>query len=227
MSVITDLRENLADVLDAVGPGHPTLCEGWDTEDLLAHLILRETRPDAALGIFLRPLSGRTGRMMRERAGDMSSAEGYARGVREFRRAHPLTRRASKVDEAMNFAEYVIHREDARRGSPETRRLAEQVGPFAPDEQRRVWETLRPPLAMFAKDYPDGLELVGTDAEGTAALGSRVIRRPASDSRLSGLVQRVVRAPSAGRPTMLEGEPVDLLLYLSGRREAARVAEKG
>ncbi|WP_165313177.1 maleylpyruvate isomerase family mycothiol-dependent enzyme [Rothia halotolerans] len=227
MSVITDLRENLADVLDAVGPGRPTLCEGWDTEDLLAHLILRETRPDAALGIFLRPLSGRTGRMMRERAGAMSSAEGYARGVREFRRARPLTRRAAKVDEAMNFAEYVIHREDARRGSPEAQRLAAEVGPFAPDEQRRVWRTLRPPLAMFAKDYPDGLELVGTDGEGGAALGSRVIRRPASESRLGGLVQRVVRAPSAGRPTVLEGEPVDLLLHLSGRREAARVTEKG
>ncbi|MCP3425750.1 maleylpyruvate isomerase family mycothiol-dependent enzyme [Rothia sp. AR01] len=224
MTVITDLRENLADVLEAVGPGSPTLCEGWDSQHLLAHLLLRETRPDAAAGIFLPPLKDRTERLLQERAEAMADPEGYARGVAEFREASPLSRRSARVDAAMNFVEYVIHREDARRGSAEATRRAAGVGPFAPDERQRVWDQLRPPLAMFAKDYPDGLELVGTDSEGRPALGSRTIRRPAAQSRVGGLVQRVVRAPSEGTFTVLEGEPVDLLLYLSGRQGAARVS---
>ena len=36
----------LADLLEAEGPEAPTLCEGWSTRDLAAHLIVRERRPE-------------------------------------------------------------------------------------------------------------------------------------------------------------------------------------
>ena len=38
-------RAELCDLFDKVGPQAPTLCEGWDTHDLAAHLWIRETDP--------------------------------------------------------------------------------------------------------------------------------------------------------------------------------------
>ncbi|WP_010474195.1 maleylpyruvate isomerase family mycothiol-dependent enzyme, partial [Streptomyces somaliensis] len=53
----------LADLLEAVGPEAPTLCDGWTTRDLAAHLVVRERRPDAAAGVLLEPLRGRLERV--------------------------------------------------------------------------------------------------------------------------------------------------------------------
>ena len=52
-NVAQTMRRELCDALLTVGPDAPTLCEGWTTRDLATHLIVRETRPDAALGIDL------------------------------------------------------------------------------------------------------------------------------------------------------------------------------
>src|SRR5262245_9679824 len=38
-------RAALCDLLDRVGPDRPTLCEGWTTNDLAAHLWVRESDP--------------------------------------------------------------------------------------------------------------------------------------------------------------------------------------
>ena len=35
----------LADLLETAGPDAPTLCEGWTTRDLAAHVVVRERRP--------------------------------------------------------------------------------------------------------------------------------------------------------------------------------------
>ena len=53
MSVASDERAALCDLLDELGPDQPTLCEGWQTRDLAAHLVVREHRLDAAPGILL------------------------------------------------------------------------------------------------------------------------------------------------------------------------------
>ena len=52
-------RLQLCDELDRLGPDAPTLCEGWDTRDLAAHLVIREGRPDLAVGTVVPFLSGR------------------------------------------------------------------------------------------------------------------------------------------------------------------------
>ena len=44
-------RGRLCDLLLVVGPDHPTLCEGWTTADLAAHLVIRERKPLAGPGI--------------------------------------------------------------------------------------------------------------------------------------------------------------------------------
>ena len=50
MSYSREERRALCELLDETGPDAPTLCEGWTTGDLAAHLVLRERRPDAAAG---------------------------------------------------------------------------------------------------------------------------------------------------------------------------------
>ncbi len=44
-------RGRLCDLFLEVGPDSPTLCEGWTTADLAAHLVIRERKPLAAPGI--------------------------------------------------------------------------------------------------------------------------------------------------------------------------------
>ena len=46
-------RERFCDALELAGPVAPTLCEGWLTRDLAAHVVLRERRPDLAAGILV------------------------------------------------------------------------------------------------------------------------------------------------------------------------------
>ena len=106
-------RAALADLFDRLGPDVPTLCEGWDTHDLLTHLITRERRMDATIASGIKPLAGW--------AKDV--ARGYhrrpwAEEVQLFRDGpqwfNPVNLTA--VDSLFNTGEYFIHHEDARRG---------------------------------------------------------------------------------------------------------------
>src|SRR5262249_34148163 len=108
-------RLALADALLAAGPDAPTLCEGWATRDLAAHLVLRERRPDAGAGIVLKPLAGHTKRVQDR------LASGDCRALAE-RGPHPPALslvRLSAVEEAMNLVEFFVHHEDVRRGTPD------------------------------------------------------------------------------------------------------------
>ncbi|GGM43415.1 TIGR03085 family metal-binding protein [Dactylosporangium sucinum] len=103
-------RAALADSLLAAGPDAPTLCAGWATRDLAAHLVLRERRPDAAAGILLRPLAGHTRRVQERLAKtDYTALVGRVRTPPAW---------IKPVDEAMNIVEYFIHHEDVRRARP-------------------------------------------------------------------------------------------------------------
>ncbi|MFZ9360371.1 MAG: hypothetical protein ACO249_03425 [Candidatus Nanopelagicales bacterium] len=53
-------RNAICQTLRQLGPDQPTLCQGWNTRDLLVHLIVRENRPDAAVGLFVPFLSSYT-----------------------------------------------------------------------------------------------------------------------------------------------------------------------
>src|ERR1700710_2758128 len=63
MTLAQTERAALADLFTERGPDQPTLCEGWDTGDLLAHLLVRERRIDAAAGVMIKPLAGWTARV--------------------------------------------------------------------------------------------------------------------------------------------------------------------
>ena len=127
-------REALADLLLALGPDAATINEGWATRDLAAHLVIRERRPDASLGIMLRSLRGYS-----ERVRLAAAAQPYDELVGRVRHApwwsplsNPLT------DELINLAEFFIHHEDVRRAQPDWRPRELSTG-----MQAALWQRTR------------------------------------------------------------------------------------
>ena len=102
-------RQSLCDLLVDRGPDAPTLCEGWLTRDLAAHLVVRERRPDSGPGLVWRPLAGYTEKV-RQTARDHTSWEEL---VETVRRGPPWPLRP--FDGPMNTVEFFIHVEDVRR----------------------------------------------------------------------------------------------------------------
>ena len=108
-------RERLADALVEAGPDAPTLCEGWTTRDLAAHVVIRERRPDAAGGIMFKPLSG-WNEAVRQSYRDRYD---YADLVAKARRPPRWSLlELPALDEAWNLIEFFVHHEDVRRGRP-------------------------------------------------------------------------------------------------------------
>src|SRR4249920_1963812 len=107
MSLTSIERAELAHLLDALGPDAPTLCEGWATRDLAAHLVLREGRPDASAGIAIKPLAGWTTHVQHR----LAATDDWAHLVERFRSGPPLVSlfRLPGVDESWNGFEFLVH----------------------------------------------------------------------------------------------------------------------
>jgi uncharacterized protein (TIGR03085 family) len=105
-------RSALCDLFLEVGPDAPTLCEGWTTRDLAAHLVVRERRPDAAAGIVVPPLA-RYGENIRR----TEAARPWEELVELVRRGPPRWNpmRVDAVDRIANSVEFFVHHEDVRR----------------------------------------------------------------------------------------------------------------
>ncbi len=103
-------RAGLSALLAEVGPEAPTLCGGWHTRDLLAHLILRESRLDAAPGILVPALSGYTDRVQADVA-----ARAWPELLEQFRSGPPLLSPYRLLDAQVNAMEFFVHHEDVRR----------------------------------------------------------------------------------------------------------------
>jgi len=106
-------RLGLVEVFRSLGPSAPTLCEGWRTADLLAHLVLRERKPVAALGILVPSLSARTEQMTLELASDFEA------NIRLFESGPPSWNPMRYLDALVNGSEMLIHHEDVLRAQPE------------------------------------------------------------------------------------------------------------
>jgi uncharacterized protein (TIGR03085 family) len=168
MSVSSDERAALCDLFDELGPDQPTLCDGWETRDLAAHLVVRERRPDSAPGILLKPFAGYTKRVQ----------DSYGR--RPWRELVDLVRggppawwptRIPAVDNVVNSIEFFIHHEDARRGQ-------EGWTPREPDAERDavLWTGLRRTAKMTLRRSPVGLVLRRPDgAEIVAKRGPNTV----------------------------------------------------
>ena len=115
-------RARLCTVLTESGQDAPTLCEGWLTKDLAAHLYVREHRPLAMPGIML------GGAFAKLTAASMASAlrrYGYAGLVVRVRSGPPLAWRP--FDEPANAVEFFVHTEDISAFLPGTLRRLTSV----------------------------------------------------------------------------------------------------
>lgn len=118
-------RRELADELLRLGPDHPTLCGDWTTRDLVAHLVIRERRPDAGPGILLPPFAGWTRRVQ-----DREARRDFGDLVRDIRSGPPIwSPLALPPLRGVDVQEYFVHHEDVRRAQegwaprpPETER---------------------------------------------------------------------------------------------------------
>ncbi|MDO5029242.1 MAG: TIGR03085 family metal-binding protein [Corynebacterium sp.] len=103
-------REALANLLLAVGPNAPTLCEGWTTRDLANHLYIRENRPDAAGGMFVKALTDRLNSVTAE-----VDQMPYAEVVGKWGSGAPKWNPMKWADKYVNTVENFVHHEDVRR----------------------------------------------------------------------------------------------------------------
>ncbi|WP_320779369.1 TIGR03085 family metal-binding protein [Streptomyces sp. CRN 30] len=151
----------LADLLEAVGPDAPTLCDGWHARDLAAHLVVREHRPDAAAGLLLKPLASRLDKAMTEFA-----AKPYEELVQLVRTGPPRFSPFSlkQIDEAANVVEFYVHTEDVRRAQPDwTRRELDAVF------QNTLWSRLERTARLSGRKAPTGLVLRRPDGQTVVA----------------------------------------------------------
>jgi len=129
-------RRELCTLLDDLGPDAPTLCEGWRTADLAAHLVVRERDPRSGPGILLGErfpkLEAYTTKLM-----ERVKAKGYGVAVDKIRTGPPFGPfKMPGLRTLINLQEYVVHFEDVRRANglaPRTDR---------PDLDAKIWSLL-------------------------------------------------------------------------------------
>ena len=188
-------RGQLADLLDERGPDAPTCCEGWTTAHLAAHLVVRDSRPDAMPGFAVErfrsanPLS----RWAHRTEDRLRTTTPYADVVGRVRSGPPSWSPVTlpAVDRLLNTSEFVIHHEDVRRAQAG---WAPRALPLR--DQDQLWGN----VTAFARLARRPLVLRRSDATGV-------------EHRVGG----------SGPLRILTGEPLELLLWLSGRRSVARV----
>lgn len=167
-------RGALCDLFMETGPDAPTLCQGWTTADLAAHLVLRERRPDAAAGILVRPLRAYADKTQRS----IRDGRSWPELVSLVRSGPPPLLRP--LDEPVNAVEYLVHHEDVRRAGPgaEPRMLD-------PGFEAMLWRRVRG-LALLARHrVPCALTLVAP-SHGTIVVrrGERPVTLTANPSEL-------------------------------------------
>lgn len=198
MTLAQDLRQHVADLLDRVGPDAPTLCEGWTTRDLAAHLVIRDRRPDALPGIGIERFAGYTKKVQ-----DAQAARPYPETVDLVRTGPGYLSIAAipAVDARMNLAEYAIHAEDVRRAVD-----ADDLPPM-PDAgavATAVWGLLPTMARLVYRKSPVGVV-----------------------ARCAGRDDITLKKATAAGTVVVEGQPVDVLLFASGRADAANVTVQG
>jgi uncharacterized protein (TIGR03085 family) len=132
-------RFAICDLFVEVGPDAPTLCGDWTTRDLAAHLVMRERRPDGAIGILVPKAAGYADKVQ---AG--IAEQDWVELVDRVRGGPPVwsPTKLSKIDKLANTVEFFVHHEDVRRaaGGWEARDLDDELD-----------EALYGVLAKFAK----------------------------------------------------------------------------
>ncbi|MBV9352810.1 MAG: TIGR03085 family protein [Mycobacterium sp.] len=131
-------RRALADTLRSVGPDAPTLCAGWTSRDLAAHLVVRERRLDATPGIAMAFLARYTARVQNR----LAQATSWDDLVEMVSAGPPLYSPFRLLDPVVNVGEMFIHHEDVRRA-------VDGWQPRVLDDS--IVASLRRPLALMSR----------------------------------------------------------------------------
>jgi uncharacterized protein (TIGR03085 family) len=210
MSFARDERLALCTLLEDLGPDQPTLCTGWSTADLAAHLVLRERRPDAGLGVLGGPLAGHTRRVQAA----MVARTPFPKLVNLIRTGPPPLSpfRLPGADEQGNLVEYFVHHEDVRRAQPDwqPRELSHELSEV-------LWGRLRMARLMLRK-APVGVELA-REPEDAANGGKTGPHRDQARMRITAKARTPV--------VTVAGPPSELTMWTMGRTAAARVRLDG
>ena len=213
MSFAKSERAALCDLFEERGPDAATLCEGWTTHDLAAHLWIRETDPVGAGGILAKPLAG----LLERRMGETKSRWPYAELVDKVRNgpARFSVFAIPGVDEGANTTEFFVHHEDVRRAGN---------APGAPREvgvevEEWMWRRLK--LLARAHFRRARVGVVLERAASPVTPGAAGPRNPESTRA------ETIRAVAGAPIVTVVGPPTELTLLANGRTAAARVRYVG
>jgi uncharacterized protein (TIGR03085 family) len=192
-------RDQLCDLFGELGPDAPTLCEGWSTLDLAAHLVIRENDPRAGTAI----LGGDRFAKLEQRLMDKARSRGLAALVDKLRGGPPLVPwRVPGLRTLLNLNEWFVHHEDVRRANGQEPRTDGDGRTDLADLEAELWASLGRARFMVRGLKDAGLDLVAP------GYGTRSVR--------------------GGEPrATITGSPQELVLFLNGRREAAHVEITG
>lgn len=192
-------RQALCDTAQELGPNAATLCSPWLVSDLLAHLVVREHRPDALPGIGAG--SGRLGKHT-QKLQDQYAQLAFDELVELVRQGPPRWSPISlkPIDNAVNTAEFLIHHEDLLRAQPD---WAPRDDNF--ETEQAAWATLRMVGKGLYRKSPVGVVLVAP-----------------GHGRMSA------HRPKSGQDSVvLKGNPIELLLHAFGRTTVATIKATG
>jgi len=188
-------RAALCDLFLEVGPSAPTLCEGWRTDDLATHLVIRERNPLAGPGLVL---GGAAAALTARILARTKAAHTYEDMVARVRRGPPPW--TAPFDALINLTEYFVHHEDVRRGGGDT---TPRHGPEVAPVEAALWKSLSRSATLLTRPLRGPLQGIGLD-----------LVRPDG---------AVVHARPGTTPATLTGTAGEIALFLTGRGEAARV----
>ncbi|MFC7402477.1 maleylpyruvate isomerase family mycothiol-dependent enzyme [Citricoccus sp. GCM10030269] len=220
-------RDALVEALLAAGPGKPTLCDGWKSEHLAAHIVLRESSP-LVVGLVLRPLARTLERRTMALGDSASSPQAYQElvsriaagpqppkklsqlsGVSRLQN-HPRTARLSatiqnspaarRAAQASNLLEFFVHTEDLRRAQHRwaPRHLADAYADALFNEIARR-------ARLMYRGESTGIVLA-------RSAGHRVVDRVVARKAADGQQTRTIAGPAG-----------ELVMHAFGRRDNALV----
>lgn len=144
-------RAALCDLFEELGPGAPTVLDGWGTTELAAHLWVRERRPDAGPGLTgSGPFAGHTERLQRNAA-----QRPYRDLVRDLR-AGPPKRWPGRWVPSGDLHEWFVHHEDVRRANGLAPRTDDRL-------DDAIWGILKLWGRLLTRRAEVGIELVAHD----------------------------------------------------------------
>lgn len=191
-------RTALVATLRASDPDAPTLCEGWNVRRLLAHLVQREHDLVGGVRDIVSRAEPGGEKNLSTLTDGARTPEGYQALVGRFSEGPPRWSPMSWAGENINLLEYVIHHEDVRRAGSTP--VAPRPLPDA--ESQSIWSKLALMARLTFRASPVGVVLAQPGGRTT------VVKKGESSVTLTGA-------------------PVELALYVSGRRTSAAVEVTG